>query len=54
MRTNWNYFSREDKKENDKLRSSYHNTFMIILRAFHKLAEQLELDTSWKEKIGSS
>ncbi|WEB81033.1 hypothetical protein [Vagococcus lutrae] len=54
MRTNWNYFSGEEKQEKDKLRTSYHNTFMINLRAFHKLAEQLELDTSWKEKIGSS
>ncbi|EKL6214540.1 hypothetical protein ACFD2S_000609 [Listeria monocytogenes] len=54
MRTNWNYFSREDKQEKDKLRTSYHNTFMINLKAFHKLAEQLELDTGWREKLGSS
>lgn len=54
MRTNWNYFSREGKQEKDKLRTSYHNTFMINLKAFYKLAEQLELDTSWIEKLGSS
>lgn len=27
---------------------------MINLKAFHKLGEQLELDTSWIEKLGSS
>lgn len=54
MRTNWNYFSREEKQEKDKLRTSYHNTFMINLKAFHKLAEQLELDASWIEKLSSS
>lgn len=27
---------------------------MINLKAFHKLVEQLELDTSWKEKLDSS
>lgn len=27
---------------------------MINLKAFHKLDEQLELDTSWKEKLDSS
>lgn len=54
MRTNWNYFSREEKQEKDKLRTNYHNTFMINLKAFHKLTEQLELDTSWIEKLGSS
>lgn len=54
MRTNWNYFSREDKQEKDKLRTSYHNNFMINLKAFDKLAEQLELDTGWREKLGST
>ncbi|EGO6530432.1 hypothetical protein I4L56_001096 [Enterococcus faecalis] len=54
MRTSWNYFSREEKQEKDKLRTSYHNTFMINLKAFQKLAEQLELNTSWIEKLGSS
>ncbi|GGC92738.1 hypothetical protein [Enterococcus wangshanyuanii] len=54
MRINWNYFSREEKHEKDDLRTIYHNTFMINLKAFHKLGEQLELDTSWKEKLGSS
>ncbi|EKY4027663.1 hypothetical protein QJ221_002806 [Listeria innocua] len=54
MRINWNYFSREEKHEKDNLRTSYHNTFMINLKAFYKLAEQLELDTSWIEKLGSS
>ncbi|KAJ79734.1 hypothetical protein SAMN04487774_10828 [Enterococcus faecalis] len=54
MRINWNYFSREEKHEKDNLRTSYHNTFMINLKAFNKLGEQLELDTSWKEKLGSS
>nr|WP_315528892.1 hypothetical protein [Carnobacterium maltaromaticum] len=51
MRTNWNYFSREEKQEKDKLKISYHNTFMINLNAFYKLAEQLELDTSWREEL---
>lgn len=27
---------------------------MINLKAFYKLAEQLELATSWREKLGSS
>ncbi|MGX7263385.1 hypothetical protein [Enterococcus crotali] len=54
MRTNWNYFSREEKQEKDKLRTSCHNTFMINLKTFYKLSEQLELDTSWIEKLGSS
>ena len=54
MRIKWNYFSREEKHEKDTLRTSYHNTFMINLKAFHKLGEQLELDTSWKGKLGSS
>ncbi|MBF2508688.1 hypothetical protein IA936_07285 [Listeria welshimeri] len=54
MRINWNYFSLEEKQENDKLRTSYHNTFIINSNAFHKLAKQLELDTSWREKLGVS
>ncbi|WP_314066102.1 hypothetical protein [uncultured Vagococcus sp.] len=54
MRTNWNYFSREEKHEKDNLRTSYHNTFMINLKAFYKFGEQLELDTNWIGKLGSS
>ncbi len=50
----WNYFSREEKHEKDNLRTRHHNTFMINLKAFHKLGEQLELDISWKEKLDSS
>lgn len=54
MRSNWNYFSREEKQEKDSLRTSYHNTFMINLKAFHKLSEQLKLDGNWIEKLDSS
>lgn len=54
MRINWNYFSREEKNEKDNLRTSYHNTLIINLNAFHKWSEQLDLDTSWREKLGSS
>ncbi|EOL50378.1 hypothetical protein [Enterococcus caccae] len=53
MRVNWNYLSREEKSEKDQLRTSYHNTFMINLKVFHKLGEQLDLDTSWRNKLGS-
>jgi hypothetical protein len=54
MRNNWNYFSREEKQEKDDLRTGYHNTFIINLKAFHKLSYQLELDGNWIEKLGSS
>ncbi|MDU5337167.1 hypothetical protein ACWY2R_15875 [Enterococcus avium] len=51
MRTNWNYFSTEEKQEKDKLRSSLHNTFMINLKAFYRRGEQLELNGDWMEKL---
>lgn len=51
MRTNWNYFSREEKQEKDKLRSSLHETFMINLKAFYRRGEQLELNGDWMEKL---
>ena len=54
MRVSWNYFSRDEKQEKDNLRTSHHNTFMINLKAFHKLSEQLALDGSWIAKLGSS
>lgn len=54
MRTEWNYFSREEKNEKNDLRTSYHETFIINLTAFYRLGEQLKLDTSWIEKLGSS
>jgi hypothetical protein len=54
MRINWNYFSREEKHEKDNLKISCHNTFVINLKAFHKLGEQLELDTNWNVKLDSS
>ena len=49
MRIEWNYFSREEKQEKDKLRSNLHNTFIINLKAFHKLAEKLELKFDWRK-----
>lgn len=51
MRTDWNYFSREEKQEKDKLRTGLHNTFIINLKAFHKLVEQMGLNGEWMEKL---
>lgn len=44
MRTEWNYFSREEKQEKDKLRTILHNTFIVNSNVFHKLGEQLGLN----------
>lgn len=54
MRVHWNYFSREEKQEKDDLRTSYHNTFIINLKVFHKLCEQLVLDSRLINSLGSS
>lgn len=54
MRIRWNYFSKEEKQEKDTLRSNLHNTFIINLKAFHRLAEKLGLESDWLEKLGPS
>lgn len=51
MRTDWNYFSREEKQEKDELRTSLHNTFIINLKAFYNLGEQMGLNGDWMEKL---
>lgn len=51
MRTNWNYFSREEKQDKDKLRTSLHNTFIINLKAFYRRGEQMGLNGDWMEKL---
>ncbi|EOI56860.1 hypothetical protein [Enterococcus gilvus] len=51
MRTDWNYFSKEEKQDKDKLRTSLHNTFIINLKAFYRRGEQMGLNGEWMEKL---
>lgn len=51
LRTDWNYFSREEKQEKDKLRTSRHDTFIINLKVFYRRGEQLELNGDWMKKL---
>lgn len=52
MRTEWNFWSSEEKAAKDPLRTSLHNTFIINLTAFHRFCGKLELDDSWLAKLG--
>ncbi|GKQ42212.1 hypothetical protein RD055328_01350 [Companilactobacillus sp. RD055328] len=54
MRTNWNYFSREEKMEKDPQRTGLHNQFITNLKAFHRLTEQLGINGDWMTKLGPS